>query len=550
MQHTKRILGFTALMIATFLGTLDSTIVNIALPDITSFFKTSINDTSWISTIYVLSLSVFMITASKVADQLGRKKLILIGLSLFGLSSFLCGLSKSLLFLVVLRFVQGIGAAIITPIGLPIGLEILGKDRRQFVVGAAGAIISIAAASGPPLGGLLVQLWGWQSIFFVNVPFCIIAIILSIFFVNESYDTTVSKSIDWAGMLLLTISLFSLTFALLKGSSFGWNSVLTISLFVGAIVTMAFFLLVERRVSNPMLELKLFRESTFTASSVCYMMVGFGITSTMLIFNYFLEDLLGYSTLKAAFIIITISITSAVSVPAGSIIAKCIGTRPVNFWGVFFMGVGVIILSYMNIHATRIEMIIALVVFGIGLGFAGQAIASAIKFLPQEKSGIASGVINAFRQIGTCMGVAILVSILGVNMMTAVSHIKTTAITDIRQQTVIDESTKGELIHKIQSLSGTNQLSTSDIQTIIENDTKNRLESVPVSGQAEVLEQIRMEQTTINAVVQNIKIEEGNEVAGAFSKTFLLSGIVLLIMSVFGIFTDRKNNPSETKLGM
>ena len=550
MQHTKRILGFTALMIAGFLGTLDSTIVNIALPDITSFFKTSITDTSWISTIYVLSLSVFMITASKVADQFGRKRLMLIGLSLFGLSSFLCGLSNSLLLLIVLRFAQGIGAAIITPIGLPMGLEILGKDKRQFVVGAAGAIISIAAASGPPLGGLLVQLWGWQSIFFVNVPFCIIAIILSAFFVKESYDTTVSKSIDWAGMLLLTISLFSLTFALLKGSSFGWNSVLTIFLFISAIVTMAVFLMVERRISDPMLELKLFHEPTFTASSICYMMVGFGITSTMLIFNYFLENLLGYSTLNAAFIIITISLTSAVSVPSGSLIAKHIGTRPVNFLGVFLMGVGVVMLSRLNIHATKIEMIVALVVFGIGLGFAGQAIASAIKFLPQEKSGIASGVINAFRQIGTCMGVAILVSVLGVNMLTAVSHIKATAITDIEQQTVIDESTKEILIHKIQALSGTSQLSASDIQTIIEDDTKNRLESVPVNGQAEVLGQIKMEKTAIDSVTQNIKTEEGSEVAGAFSKTFLLSGIVLLIMSVFGIFTDRKSKPSESVVEM
>lgn len=550
MQHTKRIWGFTALMIAGFLGTLDSTIVNIALPDITSFFRMSINDTSWISTIYVLSLSVFMITASKVADQFGRKKLLLIGLSLFGLSSFLCGLSKSLLFLIVLRFVQGIGAAVITPIGLPMGLEILGKDRRQFVVGAAGAIISIAAAGGPPLGGLLVQLWGWQSIFFVNVPFCIISIILSIFFVKESYDTTVSRSIDWAGMSLLTVSLFSLTFALLKGSSFGWSSILTISLFVGAVVTMALFLLIERRVLNPMLELKLFHESTFTASSVCYMMVGFGITSTMLVFNYFLEDLLGYSTLDAAFIIIAISLASAVSVPAGSLIAKRTGTRPVNFLGVFFMGVGVMMLSYLDIHATRIEMIIALIVFGTGLGFAGQAIASAIKFLPQEKSGIASGVINAFRQIGTCMGVAILVSVLGVNMMTAVSHVKATAIAEIKQQTAIDEPTKEELVHKIQSLSGTGQLSISDIRAIIEDDTESRLRSVPVSGQAEVFGQIKAEQTVVNAVVQNIKTVEDNEVAGAFSKTFLLSGIVLLIMSVFGIFTDRKNKPSESAPGM
>lgn len=546
MQNPKRILGFTALMTATFLGTLDSTIVNIALPDITAFFKTSINDTSWISTIYVLSLSVFMITASKTADQFGRKKLMLLGLFLFGLSSFLCVFANSLLFLIALRFVQGIGAAIITPIGLPMGLEILGKERRQLVVGTAGAIISVAAASGPPLGGLLVQLWGWQSIFLVNVPFCAIAGVLTVFFVEESYDTTVSKSIDWAGILLLTVSLFSLNFALLKGSSLGWNSALTISLFVGAAVTMALFLFTEHRLSNPMLELKLFREPTFTASSICYMMVGFGITSTMLIFNYFLENLLGYTTLEAAFIIITISLTSAVSVPVGSIIAKHTGTRPVNFFGVFFMGIGVLMLSRLNINATKKEMIVALMVFGIGLGFAGQAIASAIKFLPQEKSGMASGVINAFRQIGTCMGVAILVSVLGINMMTAASHIKTAAITDINQQENIDEFTKSGLIQKIRGLSGTEQLSESDIQAIIEMDTKNRMESVPVREQPGVLEQITAGQTAVNAVVEDIKNRKDNETARAFSKTFLLSGIVLLIMSVFGIFTDRKGNLSAS----
>jgi EmrB/QacA subfamily drug resistance transporter len=546
MQSAKRILGFTALMIATFLGTLDSTITTIALPDMTSYFGTSINDTSWISTIYVLSLSVFMITASKMADQFGRKRWILVGLSLFGLSSFLCGLANSFLLLIMLRFIQGIGAAIITPIGLPMGLEILGKDRRQFVVGSAGAMISIAAASGPPLGGWLMQLWGWRSIFWVNIPLCILAIVLSIFFVKESYDPTVSKSIDWLGMLLLTGSLFSLTFALLKGTSFGWDSAFTVSMFVAAILTTALFLVVERRVANPMLELKLFRELTFTASSLCYMMVGFGITSTMVIFNYFLENLLGYSALSAACLIITLSLASAVAVPSGSRIAKHTGTRPINFLGVFFMGIGVLLLSRLTVHATKIQMIEALLVFGTGLGFAGQSIASAIKFLPQEKSGIASGVINAFRQLGTCIGVAVLVSMLGVHRMTAASHIQTIAIANITQQAELDEFSKNKLIQKLQPLSGTEPLSASDIQAIMEDDTRNRLEAVPVLGQSVVLEQLHAEQTAIHAVAQNLNHAAGQEQAQAFSKTFLWSGIVLLIMSGFGLFTDRKHTPLET----
>lgn len=525
MIKVKQTFGFTALMIATFLGTLDSTIVNIALPDITTSFKTSLNNTSWISTIYVLSLSVFMITASKLADQFGRKKLMLIGLSVFGLSSFLCGLSRSLLFLTVIRFCQGIGAAIITPVGLPMGLEILGKEKRQFVVGAAGAIISIAAASGPPLGGVLVQYFGWQSIFFVNVPLCLIAIVLTALFVQESYDSSVSKKIDWLGIVFITISLFSLIFALLDGGSLGWNSVLIITMFIVCVVSIGLFIFTEAKVKNPMLELHLFKESTFTASSLCYMMVGFGITSTMLIFNYFLENLLGYSALKAALVIIFISITSAFSVPSGSLIAKRIGTRPVNFAGIFLMGIGVFILSRLNISATRAEMIVALIVFGVGLGFAGQAIASAIKFLPQEKSGIASGVINAFRQVGTCLGVAILVSILNVNMIHAAADIKNDALADIDKQPSISDVVKTQLIHVVNNLDSSSNLTPIEIQAMAQNDST--------------------EEAVISNIVKDVIRDKNEKTSGAYSNTFLFSALILIVASISGIFTDRKQKNGD-----
>lgn len=547
MDKTKRILGFTALMIATFLGTLDSTIVNIAIPTITSYFKSSLDDTSWISTIYVLSLSVFMITASKIADQFGRKKLLIIGLSIFGLSSFLCAMANSLLFLIIIRFVQGIGAAIITPIGLPMGLEILGKEKRQFVVAVAGAIISVAAASGPPLGGALVQYWGWQSIFYVNVPLCLIAIVLTGFFVRESYDTTSSKSIDWLGMLLLTVSLFLLTFALLKGGTFGWSSILIISMFIGSAVALGFFVFAECKTQNPMIELHLFKESTFTASCICYMMVGFGITSTMLIFNYFLENFLGYLALQAAMIIIFISITSAVSVPTGSVLAKRFGTRPINLLGVLLMGIGVFMLSRMNISTTKIEMIIALVVFGIGLGFAGQAIASAIKFIPQEKSGIASGIINAFRQVGTCIGVAVLVSLLTANVTKAISDIKVDAIAEINKESTITEPMKSKLIGKVETINGASNYTRDDIQTMVQNEFKSQLNSLSNGQQAIAVAKINEEKTTVINVFDFVIADKNDKVASAFDRTFLFSSIVLVVMSIFGIFTDRKEHLSKNE---
>lgn len=541
-NNTKRILGFTALMLATFLGTIDTTIVNIALPNITNYFKASVNDVSWISTIYVLSLSVFMITMSKLADQFGRKKMLIIGLIVFGLSSALCGLSKSLIFLIIVRFTQGIGAAIITPVGLPMGLEILGKEKRQFVVAVAGAIISVAAASGPPLGGVLVQYLNWQSIFFVNVPLCLISVILTILFVKESYDNTSSKSIDLLGMTLLTISLFSLTFALLKGNDFGCNSVFIISTFICSAVGTALFIFIEHKTKHPMLELQLFKEYTFAASCICYMMVGFGITSTMLIFNYFLEDLLGYTIIKAAFIIITISITSTVSVPLGSIIAKKIGTRPVNFFGIFFMGLGVFMLSELNINATKTEMVFSLIVFGVGLGFAGQAIASSIKYLPQEKSGIASGVINAFRQIGTCIGIAILVSMLNANVTKAINNVKIDAIANIKDQTTITKPIKTQLISAINNLNGKSSLSQTQIQTMIKNQSQKYINSLPVKGKQTAIKKIAIEKKTIINIIKTVISDKNKKITNAFSNTFLFSAILIMFMSIAGIFSDKKNS--------
>jgi drug resistance transporter, EmrB/QacA subfamily len=438
MSKSAKILGFTALAIAMFMGTLDSTIINIALPDIMIYFKANLNDTSWISTIYVLGLSVFMISASKLADQFGRKKIMLIGLVLFGASSALCSLSKTLLFLIAMRLIQGIGGAIITPIVVPMALELFGTQNTQKVAGAVGAVTAIAAAGGPPIGGVLIKYINWQAIFFVNVPFALIAFLLTVFFINESYDKTISKSIDWLGMMLLTAALFLLTFSLLKGKDYGWGSTLIISMLIGSAVSAVFFLLVESRVKAPLVELELFREFTFTASSVCYLITGFGIVAPLLIFNFFLQNALGYEALNAAYIVMAVSLTVIVSMPLGSVIAGKLGARPVNFCGVLFMSGGALLLSRITFDTSKFVMVINMIVFGFGLGFSCQSLVSSIKHLPAEKSGIGSGIVNAARQIGTCIGIALLVSILNSNVSSAKNDIESNADAFIQKSSIAD----------------------------------------------------------------------------------------------------------------
>jgi EmrB/QacA subfamily drug resistance transporter len=482
MGKRLTVVSLIALSIAMFMSMLDGTIINIALPDITKYFNTNLTDTSWISTIYVMGLSIFMVTASKLADQFGRKKVMLIGLALFGVSSALCGLSDSLLSLIVMRFIQGIGGAIITPLVIPMALEAFPREKSQTVAGIIGAVTAAAAASGPPIGGLIVQYMNWQFIFFVNVPFAILSFVLIAFFMKETYDETISKKIDWLGMLLLTATLFLLTFALLKGNDYGWQSALIIFMFIGSAASLGLFILTELKIKHPMIDFTLFREKTFTASTICYAITGFSIASTMLIFSYFLQDALGYAVLDAAFIIMTLALTVMVSMPLGSWLAGKFGARPVNFIGLIGMAVGVFLLSRLQIPTDRPILITDMIVCGFGLGFASQALVSAIKYLPKEKGGMGSGIANAARQVGVCIGIALLVSVLTTNASGAKNDIKENAVTAINNNQTIVSSVKAVMIADIDSSfqkSVSNSVDVEkDLESSITTDVKNALTNV------------------------------------------------------------------------
>lgn len=553
MSRRKKILGFIAISIAMFMGTLDSTIVNIALPDITNYFHANLNDTSWISTIYVLGLAVFMITASKLADQFGRKKVMIIGLVLFGVSSALCGLAHSLIFLIAMRLIQGIGGAIITPIAIPMGLEIFGKERIQQVGGMVGAVTALAAAGGPPIGGVIIEYLNWQTIFWVNVPLTLLSLLLMVLFTDESYDQSISKSIDWAGMILLTTMLFLLTFALLKGNDYGFRSALILSMFGGSVLALAAFILAETKMKAPMLELGLLREVTFTASSVCYMITGFGLTGTILIFNYFLQNVLNYTALSAAFIIMTVSLTIMVSMPLGTMIAGKFGSKPVNVLGILIMGFGIFLLSRLKIDTPKLTMIGDMIVNGIGFGFACQSVISAIKYLPEEKSGIGSGVVNAARQIGTCIGIALLVSLLDANIAAARSDLKSYAVAEINQSGMVDTA-KAVAIQDINLIfTNTDNTKNQALQNKLQNDLQNSLTALlptplssaplpPDNTASEKLAELAAgQEKEVRTVMNKITAEKNNQFTNAFDQVFLLAAVILIVTSVCGLFTDKKS---------
>ncbi|MGY3777137.1 MFS transporter [Isobaculum melis] len=534
----KKIACATALIIATFIGIIDSTIVNIALPDITAYFQVSLDDASWITTSYVLSMSIFMIISSKFADQFGRKKLMLIGLILFGGSSFICGLATNLPMLIVARFVQGLGGAIITPLTMPMGIAALGKNKIPKFAGLVGAVSGLAAAGGPPIGGVLVDYFNWQSIFLVNVPFIAIAFILIASCADESYDQTVSKKIDYWGMLTLTITLASFTFALLKGNTYGWSSLIILSLLFLSVLNLFLFIWVEKRSTFPMVELSLFKEKTFSASCFTYLLSGFSIICTSLIFNNYLQSILHYKTLEAAFIIMFSSISVIFFMPLGNFLTAKFDARLVNFLGILLFGIGILCLTTVSAMTSKSLMVLYMVVIGAGLGFTLQCIMSSIQHLPEEKSGIGSGLVNAARQIGTCLGIAILISLLTTNLTTASKNIATfsnekmmsLALPQEVQQTLLEKSKEIE------------QEKNKELQEKLKKELQVNLESQmqePAIGQED------FEKTTaIIVAMDEIKDYQTTTIDTAFHHVFRFTGILLCCLSPIGLLTDKKKSTS------
>jgi EmrB/QacA subfamily drug resistance transporter len=430
----KKVLSFTALTIAMFIGILDSTIVNIALPDIMTYFHANLTDTSWISSIYVLALSAFMITSAKLADQYGRKKMMLLGLALFGISSLMCVFAPSLLTLVMIRFLQGVGGSIITPIVIPMGIEVFGKNKMPMVASIVGAVTALAAAGGPPLGGVLLKYYSWKMVFGVNVPLAALAFILTLIFIKESYDLTISKKIDLGGIVTLTIGLFGLSFGLLKGQEFGWQSPAIIWCFITSFVALTLFIFLEIKIKAPMLEFKLFKETTFTSSCLVYLITGFALVCPVLICNYYLQNVLGEHPLAAALIIMPVSLAVIFAMPIGNMLAQKIGSIPINVSGMLIIGASLYLMSLIRYDTPKSIMILFMIINGIGFGLSTHSIVSAIHYLPQSKSGIGSGVINASRQIGTCLGIALLITLLDSHIITAKQEIQENAIKIIDQK--------------------------------------------------------------------------------------------------------------------
>jgi EmrB/QacA subfamily drug resistance transporter len=402
-----------AVAFGLFMIMLDNTVVNVALPAIERDLHISISELEWIVTAYALTFAALLITGGKLADLLGRRRIFVVGLLVFSLSSLACGLAPSAGFLVGARAVQGVGAALMNPATLSIITATFPPRQRGTAIGIWAGVSALALAIGPLVGGLIVDNIGWNWIFFVNVPVGALGIVVSQFFIDESRDTSAEQSIDVPGLLTSGGGLFALSYALIEGNSKGWSSPEILGLFVAAAVLLVGFVVLESRQRLPMLDLSLFRIPSFVGANIVALLVSLAMFGVFFFVSLYVQNILGYSPTKAGAIFLPMTLLIILIAPIAGRLSDRIGSRWLMGGGMTILGISLLLYQRVGVHSTFWTLLPAMVLGGIGMAMTMSPMTSvAMGSVPVDKAGVGSGVLNSFRQVGGSLGIAVMGAIL------------------------------------------------------------------------------------------------------------------------------------------
>jgi EmrB/QacA subfamily drug resistance transporter len=397
-----------AVCAASFMLLVDVTIVQVALPTIQRHLHASFSDLQWVIDAYALTLATLILSWGSISDRIGRKRVFIVGLAVFTVSSLLCGIAGSITLLIWARALQGVGGAAMFATGLAlIGQDFQGRERGK-AIAAWGATVGGAVAIGPLVGGVLTSGLSWRWIFFVNLPIGVAAIWVSVTrMVNQGDPGT--TGLDLAGLVTFSAAMFLLEYGLIRGNALGWQSAELLSLLGAAAVAMVVFIFVELHHSQPMFDLSLFRKPGFTGVCFGTFAVGAGMFALLPYLTLYLQNDLGYSPLAGGLRLLPSTLlTFAVPIASRSITDK-LPAGPVLGAGFAITAGGIAALLLVGPESSWTALIPGELLAGFGLGIANPAIARVgLGVVPPQRSGMASGISNTFRIGGLATGVAAL----------------------------------------------------------------------------------------------------------------------------------------------
>ncbi|HVW82307.1 MAG TPA: MFS transporter [Mycobacteriales bacterium] len=388
---------------------LDVTIVNVALPSIGRDLHGSLSGLQWALDAYTLVLASLLMLSGSTADRLGRKRTFVVGLTLFSLGSLLCSLAPGLGFLIAFRMVQAVGGSMLNPVAMSIITNTFTEPReRAQAVGVWGAVVGVSMALGPVVGGLLVASAGWRSVFWINIPVGVIAIVLALRFVPESRAPR-PRRLDPLGQLLMVVLLAALTFGIIEGPRRGWTSTTILAAFAAAALALIAFIRHASRRDEPLIDLRFFRSIPFSAATLTAVAAFASLGGFLLVNTLYLQDVRGLSPLRAGLDTLPMAVMTMVASPVSGRLVGGRGPRlPLLASGASFV-IASAMLTRIGAHTSFAWLFAAYLVFGLGFGLVNAPITNAaVSGMPRAQAGVASAVASTSRQVGATLGVAII----------------------------------------------------------------------------------------------------------------------------------------------
>ncbi|MFC3748327.1 MFS transporter [Paenibacillus sp. GCM10012306] len=552
-------LTISVMCMGIFLCMLDTTIMNITLPAIQDSLGVTLNQLSWALNIYTITFAVMTIPLGRLAEIYGKNKIYILGFIIFCVGSLICSFSNDVSVLIFGRGVQSIGAAIIFPISMVIGISTVSIEKRSKVIAILGVTQGLSAALGPSIGGLITQFLGWRWVFLINVPLSIIAIVISFFCLNIKNEEKIKSKNDYKGAFWCVCFLFSLTLGLTQGNSWGWGSIRIIATFSVSILSFIIFIFTEKRSQYAMINLKLFKDRQFNASAVTVVFSNLFLIGVTVLLPTFLNRIHGESELRAALLVTPISAMIFVFSPIAGLLVDKVGRKAVIFTGFMAMAVAYYMLYHLDVSNGYTQLIIACLVLGFGYGIiVGPITVLAASSFTGELLTASQSVVGVLRQVGIVLAVAIFVSALTSNIANAKVQILDHAqkeilkldITKEQQKIVLENTNRNLESEKINTNASSNDekkiMSPEERSALIEAEVQKAIQQLgtmkPLNDATKkgiqeqvtvaVDQKITKVQNEVNAYAADIQQYSQNKISKSFSSLYGIAFFVIILCSL------------------
>ncbi len=420
-KNRWRILG--VVLLGPFMATIDSSIVNVALPVMADKLSVGINTIQWVVTSYLIVISALVLMFGKIADIIGKSVVFQYGFLIFSLGSFMCGISKTASFLILSRVVQAFGAAMFMSSNQGIIASVFPKNERGRALGFSATTVALGTMLGPPIGGIMVEAFNWQSIFLINIPIGIIGYFIGRIILPRKEIIEKSEKFDLKGGFIFIVFIVCLFWSMLSGEKLGWENRNIIASFLISIICLISFYFVEKNTKNPIIDFAIFKNKLFTVSIFCAFVSFAVIFCNNIIQPFYLQYVMEISPAKAGILMIVFPLSAGIVAPVSGYASDKIGCEVLTFLGLLITTVGALTIGFLNTSSSYFDIVISIAILGIGNGmFQSPNNSIVMSLVPKNKLGVVGSINALVRNMGMVFGIAFSVTLLHNRMSAKIGY--------------------------------------------------------------------------------------------------------------------------------